>query len=163
MNQQPANSYYGRRASTPRRAQAGVGLIEILVAVLVLSIGLLGIAWVQTRALSNNNSSMARSMAVVATYSVLDAMRADRANAVNGRYDVTDMAADSCPDAGTLAETQLNNWCLELGAALGAASTTVGSIDCDANGTCTITVGYDDSGVGAGGTSAQTVVTKGML
>lgn len=144
-------------------AQRGVGLIEILVAVLVLSIGLLGIAWVQTRALSNNNSSMARSMAIVATYSILDAMRADRANAVNGNYDVSDMTADSCPEAGTLVETQLNNWCVELGEALGAVSTTVGNIDCDTDGTCTVTVSYDDSRVGAGGTSVQTVVTKGML
>src|SRR3546814_19309439 len=60
--------------------QRGVGMIEVLVSVLVLSVGLLGIALVQTRALANNTSSMGRSLATVATYTILDAIRADRAN-----------------------------------------------------------------------------------
>ena len=144
-------------------AQRGVGLIEVLIAVLVLAVGLLGVAWVQTRSLSNNNSSMARSMAVMASYSILDAMRADRANAVKGNYDVTAMSAGSCSGSGTLAKQQLNNWCVELGQALGAVSTTTGTVKCDATATCTITVTYDDSRVGAGGTSTQTVVTKSIL
>ncbi len=143
--------------------QRGVGLIEILVAVVVLSIGLLGVAWVQTRALSNNNSSMARSMAVVASYSILDAMRADRINAMGAAYD-TEITADDCgAGGGSLAETQLYDWCLELGAALGATDTTVGEIDCDTDGTCTVTITYDDSRVGEGGSGAQVVETKGML
>ncbi|WP_370304873.1 type IV pilus modification protein PilV [Sinimarinibacterium flocculans] len=148
--------------SRPGR-ERGVGLIEVLVSVLVLSIGLLGIAWVQTRALSNNNSSMARSMAVVASYSILDAMRADRVRAMAGDYDVADMAANNCPAAGSLAQTQLRNWCLELGATLGAVASTKGTVDCDTEGECTITVTFDDSRIGEGGTGSQTVVTKGML
>ena len=59
-------------------AQSGVGLIEVLVAVLVLSIGFLGIAALQAMSLSTNNSDMARSMATIASYSIMDAMRADQ-------------------------------------------------------------------------------------
>lgn len=147
--------------------QYGVGLIEVLVSVLVLSIGLLGIAWVQTRALSNNNSSMARSMAVVASYSILDAMRADRVNATAYTNTVT---ASSCPAAGTLVQTQINNWCNELADALGAVDTTKGIIACNGSGECTITVEYSDERIGEGaklsspdGSTKQTVVTKGML
>src|SRR3546814_15356356 len=62
--------------------QRGVGMIEVLVSVLVLSVGLLGIALVQTRALANKTSSMGRSLATVATYSILEAIRADRANQI---------------------------------------------------------------------------------
>ncbi len=145
------------------RTQRGVGLIEVLIAVLVLAIGLLGVAWVQTRALSNNNSSVARSMAVMATYSILEAMRADLANAKGGSYNGT-IAASSCPAAGTpVATQQLNIWCVELGQALGAVSTTTGAVTCGSDGTCTVTVTYDDSRIGAGGTTAQTVVTTGAL
>ena len=65
----------------PCSRQAGVGLIEVLIAVLVLSVGFLGIAALQARSLSMNNSSMARSMATIGTYSMLDAMSADLASA----------------------------------------------------------------------------------
>lgn len=150
----------------PRRRhhQRGVGLIEVLIAVLILSIGLLGIAAMQTRSLSANNSSMARSMAVLATYSILDAMRADRANAVANAYTGT-VTASSCPSlSGTpsLAQRQLASWCSELGNTLGAASTTTGAIAC-ATGDCTITITFDDSRIGSGGTSTQSVVTRGAL
>ncbi|HCO43738.1 MAG TPA: type IV pilus modification protein PilV [Gammaproteobacteria bacterium] len=149
-----------RRTACSPYHQHGVGLIEVLVSVLVLSIGLLGIAWVQTRALSSNNSSMARSMAVVASYSILDALRADRVNATAYNGTVT---TNACPDPGTLVQTQLSNWCNELAAALGAVANTTGEVTCAADGECTITITYDDSRIGAGGNATQTVVTKGML
>lgn len=139
-----------------------MGLIEVLVAVLILSIGLLGVAFVQTRSLSGNNSSMARSMAVIASYSILDAMRADRARAASGEYD-GQIAADNCPTAGSsLKSVQLSAWCAELGARLGAAGTTVGAIDCEA-GACTVTITFDDSGIGIGGSATQQVVTRAIL
>ncbi|WP_028006732.1 type IV pilus modification protein PilV [Solimonas flava] len=160
MNPHPASS--AARRCGRRVGARGAGLIEVLVAVLILSIGFLGIALVQTRALSQNNSSMGRSMAIVASYSILEAMRADRANALSGAYDTT-VVADNCPASGTLAETQISNWCSELSASLGGAATTTGTIDCDAGGTCTVTIQFDDSRVGASGDSEQTVVTKAML
>jgi len=146
----------------PASLQRGVGLVEVLVAVLVLSIGLLGVGMVQTRALTNNNSSMGRSMSVIASYSIMDAMRADRVNALAGNYNGT-VSANSCSGSGSLAATQLLAWCNELGATLGAVSTTQGIINCTAAGACTVTIQFDDSRVGAGSSNAQTVVTRGML
>jgi type IV pilus assembly protein PilV len=148
------------RTNPPRPwRQGGVGLIEILVAVLVLSIGALGIALMQTRALANNNSSMSRSMAVVMSYSILEAMRADRANAEAGAYNAT-VVADSCPtDASTLANYQLQQWCANLGQTLGAYSTTQGTVACT-GGNCTITVQYDDSRIGTGGSGATQLMNE---
>jgi type IV pilus assembly protein PilV len=148
------------------RRQRGVGLIEVLVAVLLLSIAFLGIAALQARSLSTNNSAMARSMATVASYSILDAMRADRAVAINGGYN-TDaaMKASACPDAGpSLASVQLHDWCMTLGQTLGAVESTTGRIDCrGTQGDCTVTIEFDDSRAGTGGVNNQSVVTKGML
>ncbi|WP_206370642.1 type IV pilus modification protein PilV [Solimonas marina] len=148
------------------RNQRGIGLIEVLVAVLILSIGLLGIAMVQTRALANNNSAMGRSMATVASYSILDAMRADRDNAVTaGTYNGT-ITADDCPDEGSFAETQLHKWCAELGQTLGIADTTKGTIACADTGICTVTVQFDDSKAAENGSGTQqttSVITKAML
>jgi type IV pilus assembly protein PilV len=151
-------------------AQAGVGLIEVLVAVLVLSIGFVGIAALQARSLSTNNSAMARSMATVDSYSILDAMRADLGNAVNGAYNTsTPIAANACPAKGTtLATVQLNQWCAQLALGLGATASTTGNVNCTAAaGTttayCTVTIQFDDSRAGPGGGTAQQVVTQAML
>ncbi|MES2491528.1 MAG: type IV pilus modification protein PilV [Pseudomonadota bacterium] len=143
--------------------QRGVGLVEVLVAVLVLAIGLLGIALMQTRALTGNNSTMARSMAVVASYSILESMRADRPNALAGSYNGT-VSGDDC-DAGdaNFAQTQLTSWCADLAEKLGPTTATTGVIDCNGNGVCTVTITFDDSRIGAGGSSTQAVVTKAVL
>lgn len=143
------------------RHQSGVGLIEVLIAVLIVSIGFLGVAALQVMSLSTNNSAMARSMATVSTYSILDAMRADRTNAVGGKYNAT-VKAGSCPAAGsTLTSRQLNVWCVQLGSNLGAADSTTGKVDCSSKGDCTITITFDDSR--SGGSNALQVVTKAAI
>lgn len=148
-----------------RTAQSGVGLIEVLVAVLVLSIGFLGAAALQVMSLSTTNSAMARSMATISSYSILDAMRADLVNARAGSYTTTSsLKANACPAAGTtLASVQLNLWCKELGDRLGALATTTGAITCTSTGDCKVTITFDDSRAGVGGSGSQQFVTEGML
>jgi type IV pilus assembly protein PilV len=65
------------RASTPRRA--GFSLIEVLVALIVISVGLLGIAKMQALALSNTTSARLRSLAAIQAASLASSMHADRA------------------------------------------------------------------------------------
>ena len=158
----PTSSMGGRRLSRARRGQSGVGLIEVLIAVLVLSIAFLGIAALQAMSLSTSNSSMASSMATIASYSILDSMRADVTNARAGVYNTTGITADACPAAGTtLATYQVNQWCQQLGQTLGAVATTQGTINCPASGDCTITVAFNDSRAGVGGSTSQLITTKG--
>jgi type IV pilus assembly protein PilV len=136
------------RPIPPPGAQTGVGLLEILIAVVILSIGLLGIAALQAKSLSTNNSAMARAMATVASYSILDGLRADRPHALHGDYNKTVTASD-CPDAGgTLASHQLHSWCEQLASNLGPADTTTGQVKCGDTGDCTITITFDDSRAG---------------
>lgn len=59
-------------------AQSGVSMIEVLVAIIVLSIGLLGLAGLQTAGLKYNQSANFRSTATMMAYSILDSMRASR-------------------------------------------------------------------------------------
>jgi type IV pilus assembly protein PilV len=179
------NSFVGRmrgaRPCSAAIAQSGVGLIEVLIAVLVLSIAFLGIAALQAVSLSTNNSAMARSMATVASYSILDAMRADIVNAKAGKYNGTVAAATAavpasgatvaapanpaaCPATGTtLAAFQLSRWCGQLSTSLGATTNTTGKINCTSAGECTVTITFDDSRAGVGGSSSQQVITKAML
>lgn len=159
-----------RRMSRPRLRQAGVGLIEVLVAVLVLSIAFLGVAALQARSLATSNSAMARSLATIASYSILDAMRADVGSARAGSYNRTGSAAltaDACPDAsGAMADVQLGQWCAQLAHGLGAAASTTGQVNCTDTGTtadCTVTITFDDSRAATGGSNVQTVATRAML
>ncbi len=63
-----------------RGFQQGVGMLEVMIAVLVLAIGILGIAALQAITLKNAGSSAARTQAAIQIYSMLDIIRADRAN-----------------------------------------------------------------------------------
>ena len=90
------NSFYGSPAS-----MRGVGLVEVLVAVLVLAIGLLGIAALQATTLRNSQSSIERTQAVVQTYTILDAMRANLNVARGGGYNMALTCAPPALDGTT--------------------------------------------------------------
>jgi type IV pilus assembly protein PilV len=70
------------------RAAAGFTLLEVLVAMVVLSIGLLGLSGLQTTSLRNNQSALQRSQATLVGNDIIDRMRANRASAVNGDYNI---------------------------------------------------------------------------
>ncbi len=57
----------------------GFTLVEVLVAVVILSIGLLAVAGMQTTSLRGGNSALLRSQAVLGAEDILDRMRANRA------------------------------------------------------------------------------------
>jgi type IV pilus assembly protein PilV len=69
-----------------RTVQRGMTLIEILVAIVVLSIGLLGLAGLQLKGLQVGQGSTYRWQAAMLAQDVLDRMRADRASALAGNY-----------------------------------------------------------------------------
>lgn len=140
-----------------RHSQHGVGLVEILVAVLVLSIGLLGVATLQLHTLRNNQSSLERSAAITQSYSIADAMRADKIAATGGAFNIT--LAASAPTASDFATAALAQWRQNLVRDLGEGAT--GSVNC-AGFTCTIVVQWNDQR-GTGGASTQQLTTQVYL
>lgn len=66
---------------------AGITLVEVLVAVLVLSIGLLGLATLQMNSLRFATSGHHRSVATMQAYDLIDRMRANSAGVDTGAYD----------------------------------------------------------------------------
>lgn len=79
-------------------AVKGFTLLEVLVALVVLSIGLLGLSGLQTSSLRNNHSAFLRSQATVVSNDIIDRMRANRGRALAGDYDIA--YGDSTPAAG---------------------------------------------------------------
>lgn len=78
---------------------SGFTLLEVLVALVVLSIGLLGLSGLQSNSLRNNYNALQRSQATILTSDIIDRMRANRAGAVTGRYNIE--YSDDDPDAFT--------------------------------------------------------------
>jgi len=122
------------------RLQRGVGLVEVMVAVLVLSVGLLGLAGLQVRTLRNSQSALERGVAVVESHAIADAMRADRDNAIDGDFDLALTAA--APTGTAFAEVVLAAWRANLIASLGTDAT--GSVDCN-GADCLIVIQWNDS------------------
>lgn len=76
-------------------SQRGVSLIEVLVSVLVLGIGLLGVAALQTSSIRNTNSSLEKTMAVILTDTLAELLRANPAEARLGNYAFNDCVGSS--------------------------------------------------------------------
>ncbi len=127
------------RLGSPRRC-AGVSLVEVLVALLVLSIGLLGLANLQLTAIRNAHSAHLRSQASILAQDILDRIRANRANATAYAIDL----AASPPTGSTLPEQDLSAWLGSLAANLpdgdGAVAVTAGTPT-----TVTVTIQWNDS------------------
>ena len=136
-----------------RRGQQGVTLLEVLISVLILGVGMLGIAAMQTTALRNSQSSFERSQAVTHSYAIIDAMRANRAAAVGGAYNLG--MACKPPGAGSLAQNDLQAWITSMQAGMGGTGTTCGSVACD-GALCSIVVQWDDSRATEGGAQGST-------
>lgn len=83
----------GYMKAVQARIQKGVTLIEVLVAVLVLSIGLLGVASLQMYGLRYNQSAYLRSQAAILAYDIVDRMRANSNGVSAGYYDSINTAS----------------------------------------------------------------------
>jgi len=80
---------------TSNCSQHGFSLIEVLVALFVLSIGLLGLAGLQTLGLKFNTQSYQRTQAVLNAYDIVDRIRANAGGIAVGVYD--DIGIDAAP------------------------------------------------------------------
>ncbi len=67
--------------------QHGFTMIEVLVAVLVLAVGLLGIASLQVLSLQSSSGAMYRSQATLLAYDLAERIRRNDQAAMNGQYD----------------------------------------------------------------------------
>lgn len=85
--------------------QSGSSLVEVLVTVVVLSIGLLGLAALQLYGMQNANSSGQRLVATTLGYDILERMRANRPAALAGAYTISfgDEPGGGSPAADDLA------------------------------------------------------------
>lgn len=150
-----------------RHKTTGAGLLEVLVAVLVLGIGLLGVAATQSVALKANQVSAMRSQAIIESYGMLDAIRAAMppealtSSSARATFLATYQLQRTCNDSagdGTLAGNDLREWVRALRNDLGEGA--CGTVACNPqSGECAITVEWDESRL-PGGQSGNTLTIK---
>lgn len=100
-----------------KSSATGFSLLEVLIALLVMSVGLLGIVGMVTTSLKANDGAYLRSTANSLAYSILDRMRANRQSATQGGYNIalgttTPVVSAACLQTSTCLPAQLASLCL---------------------------------------------------
>lgn len=95
----PAEPGRGGGSRRPPVPPDGFSLIEVLVAIVILAIGLLGVAYLQANSVGYNHSAYLRSQAMLQIYDMSDRMRSNRPGVAAGAYDDV---SGTPPDPGCL-------------------------------------------------------------
>jgi len=104
------------------RAERGFTLIEVMIAVLVLSIGLLGISALQALGLRSSYGAYLGSQAALLAYDISDRIRANPNFAAAYRVNCADEPAPANP----LAAADVAEWCASLANLLPSGTGSVG-------------------------------------
>lgn len=144
--------------SIPRN-QKGASLLEVLIAVLILAIGLLGIAALQAVTLRNMQGSGDRSVAVIQTYAMFDMMRANRDDALDGSYDTAGYLCEA-PEGGTRINNEHAAWIEQMQQSMGPSA--CGEVDCAVGGECTVRVRWSEERL-QGGSQTHFIQTESNL
>ncbi len=141
-----------------RKNQQGVSLIESMIALIVISVGLLGIAALQLTAMGQNSSALNHSQAVWISYNISDRIRANnnQVNPLNSQFlqysgiDTNQDYNQECLTQACTAQQMMTadatDWVTMMSALPGGR----GRITPTANGLL-VTVMWDDEGTGASG------------
>ena len=87
----------GREARVADNRQLGISMIEVLVTLVIVSIGLLGSAAMVINGLESNRNAYLRTQASILAYDMADRLRANSAQAANYAGFSTDGAATNVP------------------------------------------------------------------
>ena len=140
--------------------------MEVLVTVIILSIGLLGMAGLQLTGLRANSQAEARTMATYLAYDMADRMRANMASVTSGAYNSID-GSETDPDcissgctSAQLAQYDAWAWNDAIDKTTSLPSG-VGHVTGNGS-TFTITVMWDETRTGATGTDCGDDLTEDL-
>lgn len=144
-----------------RRRESGVGLIEVMIALLILAVGLLGVAALQAVTLKNVGSSAERTQAMIQAYSVLDTLRLQKPAAAAGTLNTTSngyqcSTATALGTPGTIA-----GWLADVRMTVGPSA--CGKVNCavdtGGNTSCDVGVRWNDERATGGATQEEVKVS----
>lgn len=129
--------------------------MEVLVALLILSLGLLGLAALQTTGLKFNQQSYQRTQATLQAYDMLDRIRANPLGKTAGKYSsvalgyrpssppscITGGSPGTC-DSNQMADYDIDQWNLAISTLL---SEGLGQVSINASSICSITITWKEN------------------
>jgi type IV pilus assembly protein PilV len=136
-----------------RSKQRGLSMIEVLVAIVILSLGLLGMAGLQASGLRSSQSAFYRAQAAQFASDMAERMRANLGDARN----YTLAMGASAPTGTSIKDKDRADWLARL-AMLPAGDGSI-AVDNVAN-TVTISVQWDDTRGGGAANANYTLVTR---
>jgi len=128
------------------RQHRGFTLLEVMVAVFVLAVGLLGMAHLQITSLKHNQSAEFRTQAALLAADMLDMMRANREAAQNGNYAI-DIDAEPPSSTSDMADADIVEWRNKLSQYLpnGTGQIACGAFNPNSEFICDITIGWTET------------------
>jgi len=112
--------------------KTGFTLVEVLVAIVILGVGLLGLAALQTASLKNTQTANLRVQATFLADNLIDRIKSNKEGAQAGSYLVTEapsMGASNCTTTACtpedMAKMDLINWYRRADATLGTTATEI--------------------------------------
>ena len=143
------------------RCSAGVGLIEVLAALLVISIGILGMVGLQTKSLQHNHVAYLRSQAVIIGNDMMDRIRVNRSLSsvtedyvvTAGQLTTTQCSTEAYPDncetdsctSSELAEYDIRQWKFQMACILPNSDGSITIEDSTAGRIYVISMQFDES------------------
>jgi type IV pilus assembly protein PilV len=146
-----------------RTQQAGFTLLEVMVAVFVLAIGLLGMAHLQVTTLKANTTAGIKTQANILAGSILERMKANTTAAYAKNYDI--LFNEGTPAGNSVSDTDLREWRAALAAYLpaGQGQVVCGNYLVNQPFICTITVSWSDIQLGDANTNYGDYATSTMV
>lgn len=149
-------------------SQQGFSIIEVLISMLVISIGLLGMAGLQTTGIQQSHNSYLKTQASLLAYDMADRMRSNLQGVADGRYnDVNSIdnpvenepscVTDGNPcSASETASSDIYNWThADANGSIAATLPAGQGMVANDGGIFTITVLWDENRTGATGTDCN--------
>lgn len=126
------------------KQQRGVALIEVLIAMLVTAIGILGVVSLQVVSLKTAQNATLQAQANTLGYDMLDRLRANPTLAKAGNYNLAKTEDDPSSTSTAIQDIDRRQWRTMLANSL-PARTDKASIACNAAGICTITIPWSEN------------------
>jgi len=126
-----------KKLLTKKTNESGFSMIEVLIALFVVTVGLLGIAALQLTSLRFSHNSHGRSQATFLAADIVERMRANTIQSKTGAYNVTIGSMGSCDG---VCSTDLQQWKASLAYLLPAGD---GAIEVSGN-YLTVTIQWNE-------------------